>query len=273
MSDGLIRPQQSTKRPATNGGGGGPGPGPADPVDVQSVIQFSGRGRVPSNGLLWSRVGDVPTGDCPQRVAVDSVRRVYVRVNAADAGDFRVDVYANGVVIGSVPLPAGSTEAVADLNAGTGPAADIQVRFVRVSGAGPSAFRTHTVSVYLEVTATSGRRTLQFSLRRRLFGAATWSRVGDVPSSDAPQRLDPGELTNVIVRTNTPDPVNVWRAEILINGVVQAFVDLPAGQTSSSSAAAAAFGAAADIAVRWVRVSGAGPSAFRSHTVTLDFGD
>lgn len=112
--------------------------------------------KVPGQGTLYLRFGEVSTGDVPASApATGNIKRLFIQVDVADSSrSYDVEVVVEGSVAETVNLPV-STQKTSDvtLSASVTAGDDIQVRLVRDTGSGSSSFDLAIVALVIQEAA------------------------------------------------------------------------------------------------------------------------
>ena len=123
----------------------------------------------------------------------------------------------------------------------------------------------------------TGTRTYPLTEQRRVPGAlgVRYLKVGNTQTSATPLVVaHDGQLWGATLRVDRPDVARDYRLEILVNGVVAEFLDLPSGSIiNTTEAFSTAVLKGDEVSARLVRTAGAGRSTFRNIVATLDVTD
>lgn len=126
------------------GGGGGVGGG--------RVYQFSQIRKVPNAGTLYLYYGQVLTSAASFSVDTSaSLRAATIVVNVSSTNTYQLEVLKNGIVVETLILLSGSTEALTSGFTTSLAASDnLAVRLVKTAGSGTSSFNNITVALVMD---------------------------------------------------------------------------------------------------------------------------
>jgi hypothetical protein len=115
-----------------------------------SAITFNQDKRVPSNGTLFLKAGEVATSAVPWVLATDAtLAAISFAVDKVETNDYTVEVLVNGSVAAGAVLTAGNTKVVSATAVALSANDELSLRLVRTSGSGRSVFRNTLVNIQL----------------------------------------------------------------------------------------------------------------------------
>ena len=115
-----------------------------------SAITFNQDKRVPGNGTLFLKAGEVATSAVPWVLSSDAtLAAISVAVDRVEANDYTVEVLVNGAVAAGALLQAGNTKILSSNAVPLNASDEIALRIVRSSGSGRSEFRNIIVNLQI----------------------------------------------------------------------------------------------------------------------------
>lgn len=119
-------------------------------VDSPSFISFTTDTCVPSYGTQFLKLGTVYTSSVPWK-APSSLRieNWTISVDVADTKNYNIEILVNGLLLDTLPFPAGSLEVSGTVSQNVIQDANISIKVVRDSGSGVSLFQNMRLNLQL----------------------------------------------------------------------------------------------------------------------------